>query len=598
MKAKELLRRYNKGERDFREVDLSGESLRGMTLAGIDLSGANLSHTDLRGTKFTGAKLIGTQLCETKTGSQRRWLIPSRLLSLALSGLGSALLSLFVAFFLDSIISPSGKMTGSVAGDVAFGMFGLAVIAVTLYFNYRQGIMAALSAFAFAVGVAISASVPGSASGAAAFTFAAAIGGSIAGASAFAGSIAVAGAGSIVGSIAGSVTGAGATNSSNQTLLIGVTVVIVLLITRLNWTISRRALLGDPRDKLIRDLAIGLTSVGGTRFDNADLTGANFSKATLTNAHFKAATVRRTCFHLSKQIHLSRAYKTPLANRTALNLLVSLRPEPNTTYSGLNLQGAHLANANLADLDLTETDLSGATLAGADLQRTTLTKVQALGTNFYQANLTAACVESWNIDSTTQLTGALCEHVYLLRNQQERRPNSGTFEPGEFSELFEEVLNTIDLIFRDGMDWQAFMQTFQTIQVEHQGADLEIQSIEKKGNGVMVVRLNTHPDADKPMIHGAFKQEYELKLAAMEQEYKSLLASKEQVLGQKKEIIELYRQKSADMTTIAQSLAQRPVTVDVKAVASSKTGDETINIQGNVDGSVVRIGDGDDAPSA
>ncbi|MEO0709064.1 MAG: pentapeptide repeat-containing protein, partial [Cyanobacteria bacterium J06649_5] len=346
------------------------------------------------------------------------------------------------------------------------------------------------------------------------------------------------------------------------------------MITGLNWAISRRALSGDPRDKLIRDMAIGLTSVGGTRFDNADLTDANFSKATLKSTHFKAATVRRTCFHLSKQLHLSRGYKTLLANRTALNLVVSLRPEPNTAYAGLNLKGANLAHANLADLDLTETDLSDATLEGADLQRTTLTKVQALGTNFHQANLTAACVESWNLDSTTQLAGALCEHVYLLRNQQERRPNSGIFEPGEFSELFEEVLNTIDLIFRDGMDWQAFVQTFQTIQVEHQGADLEIQSIEKKGNGVMVVRLNTHPNADKPVIHGAFKQEYELKLAAVEQEYKILLASKEQALSQKEEIIELYRQKSADMTTIAQSLAQRPVTVDVKAVANSKTGDE------------------------
>jgi uncharacterized protein YjbI with pentapeptide repeats len=37
MKAKELLSRYRQGERNFREVDLSGESLRGANLAGIDL---------------------------------------------------------------------------------------------------------------------------------------------------------------------------------------------------------------------------------------------------------------------------------------------------------------------------------------------------------------------------------------------------------------------------------------------------------------------------------------------------------------------------------------------------------------------------------
>ncbi|MEO1394848.1 MAG: pentapeptide repeat-containing protein [Cyanobacteria bacterium J06634_5] len=383
-----------------------------------------------------------------------------------------------------------------------------------------------------------------------------------------------------------------------QPLVVGLVAIVVLLLTKLNLKIGHRALSGDPRDKLIRDLAVGLGALGGTRFDGADLTNANFSKATVKGAHFYKSKLHCTCFHLSQQLHLSRTYSTLLSNPTALNLLVCLRTGSDKSYTSLNLKGAYLAGASLADLDMTDTNLSGASLEGADLQRATLTSIKALGTNFHQANLTAACVESWNIDSTTLLTGALCEHVYLLRNQQERRPNSGTFEPGEFSELFEEVLNTIDLIFRDGMDWQAFVQTFQTIQVEHQGADLEIQSIEKKGNGVMVVRLNTHPDADKPVIHGAFKQEYELKLAAVEQEYKALLASKEQAIGQKEEIIELYRQKSADMTTIAQSLAQRPVTVDVKAVANSRTGDETINIQGNVDGSVVRIGDGDDAPSA
>ena len=51
------------------------------------------------------------------------------------------------------------------------------------------------------------------------------------------------------------------------------------------------------------------------------------------------------------------------------------------------------------------------------------------------------------------------------------------------------------------------------------------------------------------------------------------------------------------MTRIAESLAQRPVTVDVSATASSRAGDEAINIEGNVDRSVVRIGDGDNEVS-
>ncbi|WP_017300536.1 pentapeptide repeat-containing protein [Nodosilinea nodulosa] len=70
--AKELQRRYRTGERNFANVDISGESLRGMGLKGIDLSGADLSRTDIRGTNFSEANLVGTQFVEAKAGTQRR----------------------------------------------------------------------------------------------------------------------------------------------------------------------------------------------------------------------------------------------------------------------------------------------------------------------------------------------------------------------------------------------------------------------------------------------------------------------------------------------------------------------------------------------
>ncbi|MEL6813909.1 MAG: pentapeptide repeat-containing protein [Cyanobacteria bacterium J06598_3] len=604
MKAKELLSRYRSGERNFRGVDLSGESLRGMNLAGIDLSGANLNKTDLRSTKFTDARLVGTQLCEAKTGTQRRWMVLTLGVAMVLSAITSLFLGLITVLFLSSIVESTGNIADSRWGSVAFGIFGLGSVAITLYFNYRKGILATLSTVTVVAAVAIASSVAGTDTstvvvcGAVAVAIAGAVGNAIAVTSAGAVGSAVAVAGAVGSAITVTATVIVAVANENEALTIVIAVVVVLLITAFNFLISRRALAGDLRDKIIRDLAVGLAALGGTSFHKANLTDANFSKATVKSAHFRNALLTRTCFHLTQKLHLSRAYKTPLANRTALNLLVSLCPEPGKSYVGLNLKGANLSNALLADINLTEADLSDATLEGADLQRADLTKLQALGTNFAQADLTAACLESWNIDSTTQLKGAICDHVYLLRNQQERRPNSGTFAPGEFTKLFEEVLNTIDLIFRDGMDWRAFMQTFQTLQVEQSGAKLEIQSIENKGDGVMVVRLNAAPDADKPAIHAAFKQEYALKLAAVEQEYKALLAGKDQALAQKEEIIELHRQKSADMTRIAESLAQRPVTVDVSATASSRAGDETINIEGNVDRSVVRIGDGDDEVTA
>ncbi|MEM8808107.1 MAG: pentapeptide repeat-containing protein [Cyanobacteria bacterium P01_G01_bin.38] len=521
MKAKELLRRYRNGERDFQGVDLSGESLRDFNLTGIDLSEANLNQTDLRGTRFSNAKLIGTQCCEARTGTQRRWMLIIVAFPLIFLGIAASLLGAFIATFLVIIIEPSGRMTGFIIGDIVVGLVGLSIVAISLYSNYRQGILATLGTGAFAGALAIALAFAVTIAADTVTTnidgaFAIAVTGSIAiaviVATALAGTIAfaftnifsnvLALAGALIGALTGALAIAVGQGSSNTPFIVIIfTVILVLPVTVLNFLISHRTLAGDLRDKLIRDLAVWIASLGSSNFRKANLTDTNFSYAILKGAHFRDAILSHTRFHLSQKLHLSRVYKTILANRTVLNLLVSLRPEPDKSYVGLNLKGANLKGAELADLDLTETDLSGANLEGADLQRVNLTKVQALGTNFHQANLTATCLEAWNIDSTTQLDGAICEHVYLLRNQQERGPNSGSFAPGEFTKLFEEILNTIDLIFRDGIDWRAFLQTFQTLQVQHEGAALEIQSIENKGDGVMVVRLNASPDADKPAIH-------------------------------------------------------------------------------------------------
>ena len=60
MDAKELLRRYGYGERNFRSIILPHESnLAGAHLAGADLRGADLTEANLE-----GASLVGTDLTE------------------------------------------------------------------------------------------------------------------------------------------------------------------------------------------------------------------------------------------------------------------------------------------------------------------------------------------------------------------------------------------------------------------------------------------------------------------------------------------------------------------------------------------------------
>ena len=73
-----------------------------------------------------------------------------------------------------------------------------------------------------------------------------------------------------------------------------------------------------------------------------------------------------------------------------------------------------------------------------------------------------------------------------MNEEQERRPGSGEFAAGEFTKLFAEVFDTVDLIFRQGMDWQAFLDTLKDVQAENQDTPLAMQAIEDKGDGVFV----------------------------------------------------------------------------------------------------------------
>lgn len=127
--------------------------------------------------------------------------------------------------------------------------------------------------------------------------------------------------------------------------------------------------------------------------------------------------------------------------------------------------------------------------------------------------LNGACIEDWNINSATKLDDVICEFVYLKRRMSvdDRRPNAPKtiFAPGEFTKLFQKALETLDLIFVDGIDWKVFFQSFQELRSQYGDENIGIQAIEKKSGDAFVIRLEVPPEADKAQIESRAKELYE-----------------------------------------------------------------------------------------
>ncbi|NEO92350.1 MAG: pentapeptide repeat-containing protein [Moorea sp. SIO3G5] len=604
MKAKDVLRRYAAGERDFRRVNLRGQSFQGKYL-----SGADFSEADIRGTNFKNANLTETKFCKAKAGLQKRWVIILLLVSWIISGLsgftsslGGALvrsifdssvvtaqvfnlITLVAIIVLFAVIIRQGigggiavaiavaiafAVTGVVAGAGTFAVAGFRELMVT-----GDGVGARPFEISIAVTVAIAIAIAIAVAGAGTFAVAIAVAGAIAIAVAIAvaGAIAIAVAMAIAVAIALAIAIGVSVPGIFLAVPVGVVVgsAFALLGTYLGW----RALKGDPRDAWIRTIAIAFAATGGTSFYKADLTDADFTGAILKSTDLREATITRTCWRETIKLDRVRPGNTILSDPAVRELLISGNGYKKS-YVDANLRSANLRGANLNKANLKLADLSEATLEDANLKWANLTEAQAVGTDFSHTYFTGACLEAWNIESSTKLEDVDCQFVYLLENPEprtdnrERRPSSGEFQPGEFTKLFQEILNTVDLIFLNGVDWKAFSAAFKKVQVENEDTELAIQSIENKGDGVVVVKVSVPPDTNKEKIHSEFIQNYELALKAVEEKYKAELKAKD-------DQIVIYREQSANLWDIIKREANRPIQniIDVTAKAENDMSDNS-----------------------
>jgi uncharacterized protein YjbI with pentapeptide repeats len=606
MKASEVLRRYAAGERDFRRVNLRGQSFKRQ-----DLSGADFSEADIRGANFSHANLQAAIFTGAKAGVQRRWLVVQQVIAFVISTL-SGVLSVFTGVIVVGLLvfPDSDGRVFLIPGIGLLGLLGIilitiirqgftiqAFLTITFAFAFVVAVVGAVKvagafAFAFAFGSAVAVIVAFTFVFAFAVTFAGAVAVAVVGA--VAGAVVVAVADAVVGAdaFAFAVTFVGAFAFSGATMLLSLYVA---------WRASK----GDEKFALVRTMDVAFGAVGGTSFRGADLTSANFTKAILKSANFtnvwerdsqgkrreRETVLEWVCWQDAQKLDRARVGKSILADRAVRDLLVT-RNGYKKSYVNAKLRTANLDGANLEQADLTWADLSCAQLRQANLKNANLSESLVLHTDFTAAHLTGACLEAWNIDSQTILDDVDCQFVYLLRPQRERRPSSGDFAPGEFTKLFQEVLSTVDLIFRNGIDWKAFVAAFQQVQVENEDTPLEIQSIENKGDGVVVVRVNVSPDANKEKIHSEFNQQYEVALQALEAKYRAELQAKESA-------ITIYREQSANMWETINSLANRPVNIinensltnENKQMSNSSNQSRNIHIGGNVTGSTLNLGE-------
>lgn len=293
-------------------------------------------------------------------------------------------------------------------------------------------------------------------------------------------------------------------------------------------------------------------NLSNANLSNADLVGADLSGANLRSANLSGTHLSEVCLSgadLSKanftKVDLSRIELSDI-NFDGTEFSEAYLQEADLSginLSGANFKGVDLSWINLSDSDLSRADFSGADLSGSDLSEANfseanlsganLHRAQALGTNFSRATFTGTCLKDWNTSRSTELEGAQADYIYLslFKDTQseelkfvERRPHSNKFKPDEFATLFQQTIDTLDLIFVDGIDWQTFFASFQELRQQYDDGDLNIQAIEKKYGDSFVVRLAISEAVDKAVLQqtwdGIYEENQQLKAQLLRTEGK------------------------------------------------------------------------------
>ncbi len=516
-KAKEVLRRYAAGERDFRGLNLRGQSFKG-----ADLSGADFSEADLRSTKFNGSTLKGVNFTGAKCGLQKIWTILVLIISwisagmLGIGSLSTAYLVLFIfepnsrvvgyltillisISWIFSIIKGIGNLRGvkAILGGLPLGGIGLSIA----FFSQDLKILIALT-----ISVLAALAIP------LALSLAIVINEKFAVLSIPVISITVIIAASTKIELI----------DKEELLLAAIFALAGLYLNLFNTK-------KDDIDNWARYFAVTFASIGGTSFLDANLTEANFKNATLQCTDLRNTNLTRVCWYHSKILDRGRPGNTYLKSAQVRQWLIGKGKDKNFNgqkLQGINLEGADLAGASFIDANLSEANLSGANLTKAQLIQTQLDNTDLRG-----ANLTGACLEDWGITTHTKLDNVECQYVFM-RSPTEDDPNprrkpdnwEEDFIGNDFAEFIKPIFDTLDLYHNQGVDPRAIAIAWKELAENNPDANLRFASMEVKGEDKLLLRLKTSPNANLSKLNQAYFQQYNEAKALNETQKQLLLA--------------------------------------------------------------------------
>ena len=299
--------------------------------------------------------------------------------------------------------------------------------------------------------------------------------------------------------------------------------------------------------------------------EECDLTDAILSKVILTNAILKDACLGRV--DLTKScldgVSLEEAV---LSNAQLYGASLKRASLKKAILSGTKLYGADLEDADLEGASLASSNLGQVNFKRAKLRYANLEDAQACRTDFSESKMTGTRLGDCHFNNETKFDRTDCTYIYLTKESWSTN-SPKKLEQGELFALLYQSFITIDLIFSNGIDWQAFAQSFQDLRcqyAEYAEQDFSIQAIKKKPGGTFIVCVTVTEGADKALLEGQFKEIYKTNFALMEQRYRAELQAKD---GE----IAAYRKQSANLMEIVKLQASRPITVEATAVVENNT---------------------------